>query len=247
MPRGSRKHVLDWTGDPRFLLELLALVRPVGCCVTADSVFQPMGPGFPVEARLETFGPRAMPTSPAVWKELSSWWLAHGGNTPNWDIALSCSIEHKPGLILVEAKANYPELGELGKRLKDDASTESRENHDRICRAIDQARIALEPHAPGISISCDKHYQLSNRIAFAWWLASHGIPTVLLYLGFTGDADIANVGEPFPDDRSWQDGFRKHFEAVCPPAVLDRRLELASPMWILSRSRSVPAISSAQQ
>jgi hypothetical protein len=147
----------------------------------------------------------------------------------------------------VEAKANHPELDELGKRLKDDASAGSRENHDRICKAIEQARAALEPQAPGISISCDKHYQLSNRIAFAWWLASHGIPTVLLYLGFTGDADIATVGKPFADDRSWQAAFGKHLEAVCPPSVLDRRLELAAPMWILSRSRPVLATSSESE
>ncbi len=43
---------------------------------------------------------------------LRKWWLVHerGANTPNWDIAAGCEIEGKTGVILVEAKANVPEL-----------------------------------------------------------------------------------------------------------------------------------------
>ena len=115
MPRGSRKHVLDWTDQPRFLPELLGLVRPVSCKVNADSIWQPLGNEAPSEAQLEQFGPRAYPKHPA-WPVLTTWWLRHarGAKTPNWDIALSCEVEGQPGLILVEAKANIPELSEAG-------------------------------------------------------------------------------------------------------------------------------------
>lgn len=243
MPRGSRKHVLDWTDGPRFIPEILGLARPAECRVTADSHWMPMGAANAQEARLETFGRRVMANHPA-WPALRSWWLRHpnGANTPNWDIALSCDIDCTPGLVLVEAKANLPELGEAGKRSESDASSKSADNHDQIAQAIEEARTALAPLLPGISISRDKHYQLSNRVAFAWKLASLGIPTVVIYLGFTGDTDIANVGAPFADDADWQKQFRAHFGGVCPLLALDRRWDVGpASFWLLSRSRAVQA------
>ena len=35
------------------------------------------------------------------------WWLAVASNntrTPNWDIVTTCTIEGKPGIVLIEAK-----------------------------------------------------------------------------------------------------------------------------------------------
>lgn len=239
MYRGSRKHVLDWTDQHRFLPELLQLVKPVSCRVTADSIWQPMGTDAPDEARLEQFGPHALPSSPA-WPTISNWWLKHarGANTPNWDIALSCEVEGAPGLILVEAKANVPELTEAGKPADEAASKNSKENHNQIASAIDEARRSLMSALPGISIGRDSHYQLSNRIAFAWRLASLGIPTILLYLGFTGDTGIADVGTPFADDAHWQSVFQQHLAAVCPLSVLSAPIDVGpAPFWVLSRSR----------
>ena len=245
MHRGSRKHVLDWVDQPRFLHELLQLVQPIACRVTADSVWQPLGKQTPTEARLESFGPRALPDHPA-WPALSAWWLRHsrGANTPNWDIALSCDVEGQPGLILVEAKANVPELSDAGKRADVGASPNSRENHSRIGEAIDEARAALSPLLPGISIGRDRHYQLSNRIAFAWRLASLGVPTVLVYLGFTGDAGIRDVGLPFADDAHWQGVLRTHLQPICPPSVFDGPVDVGSAkFWLLARSRAVLSVS----
>jgi hypothetical protein len=245
MPRGSRKHVLDWTDQPRFLPELLQLVRPVSCKITAESIWQPLGTKAPSEARLEQFGPRAYPEHPA-WPVLTAWWLrnARGANTPNWDIALSCDVEGQPGLILVEAKANVPELSEAGKWEDEKASPNSEENRKHIGKAIDEARVALNPVLPGISIGRDRHYQLSNRIAFAWRLASLGIPTVLVYLGFTGDTGISDVGTPFTDDVHWQTTVRQHVSGVCPSTVFDNPVDVGpASFWLLSRSRPVISIS----
>ena len=36
-----------------------------------------------------------------------------------------------------------------------------------------------------VCISHESHYQLANRLAFACKITSLGIPTVLVYLGFT--------------------------------------------------------------
>ncbi len=249
MTRGSRKHVLDWTALPRFPDELIELARPVSCRVTPDSIWQPMGHHAPREARVEQFGPRAYPGHPA-WPAISSWWLKHarGANTPNWDIALSCEVEGRPGLILVEAKANVPELGKAGKRADPKASVNSTENHEHIKSAIETARNALMSLLPGISIASDKHYQLSNRIAFAWKLASEGIPTVLIYLGFTGDQGIADAGKPFADDADWQSMFKTHLSAVCPPSVLDAPVNTgASRFWVLARSLPASSQSPSKQ
>jgi hypothetical protein len=107
--------VLDWTDRPQFSVELLQLVAPVDCRLTARSQWMPQGYRSPDEARLETFGPKVVPET-ETWSNLRTWWLAHerGANTPNWDIAASCEIDEKPGLILIEAKANLPELSIAG-------------------------------------------------------------------------------------------------------------------------------------
>jgi hypothetical protein len=241
--RGSRKHVLDWTSRTEVVNEILQLAKPVECRATSVSRWMPKGHAEPDEARLERFGPRCLPDHPA-WAELQSWWLRHtrGANTPNWDLALQCDVEGSPGLILVEAKANVPELSSLGKPQSDTASPNSRENHEQIGAAIAQVAAEMSVLIPGLAIHRDHSYQLSNRIAFAWKLASLGIPTVLIYLGFVGDEGIRDAGEPFRSEAHWDTIFREHLAAVCPnpTAILEQRLATrAAPMWLLSRSRPV--------
>jgi hypothetical protein len=182
-----------------------------------------------------------MPGHPA-WPRIRSWWLKHeaGANTPNWDIALSCDVEGNAGLILVEAKANCPELSGAGKRQAEHASADSEENHKQIAAAIEEARSHLAVDYPEIFISAASHYQLSNRVAFAWKLATLGIPVVLMYLGFCGDTGIANIGDPFQDEPHWKRIFQKHVSAVWPGAVYDTPLRTGgAPFWFLARSRPV--------
>jgi hypothetical protein len=248
MHRGSRKHILDWVSQPRFLPELLALAEPARCRVSATSQWRPLGGDQIAEARLESFGPTVMPDH-AAWPALQRWWLEHpaGANTPNWDVALSCEVDGRPGLVLVEAKANVPELSRAGKSLPLDASDASKANHNRIGLAIAEARDALAPTLPGIAIDRDTHYQLSNRLAFAWKLASLGIPTVLIYLGFTGDDGIRDAGEPFADDAHWQGAFDRYVREVWPNPILDQAIPVGTEaFWVLSRSRPVLETSPAR-
>jgi hypothetical protein len=241
MFRGSRKHVLDWTDRPQFAVELLQLVAPVDCRLTARSQWMPQGYRSPDEARLETFGPRVLPET-KTWANLRKWWLAHerGANTPNWDIAAACEIDGEPGLVLVEAKANVPELSTAGKPTDADVSAASAENHERIGLAIGEACTALQRVASSTSISRDSHYQLSNRVAFAWKLASAGVPTVLVYLGFWGDDGIADAGAPFRSAAHWETVFAEYACAVAPKELFEYRLDCgAAPMWLLVRSRQV--------
>jgi hypothetical protein len=248
MFRGSRKHILDWTDQPDFSVELLKLIAPVDAKITAKSLWMPGGHNAPMEARLETFGFRAIPDE-KVWKKLSEWWHCHpeGANTPNWDLALGAEIEGKPGLILVEAKANVPELSTAGKKLdrnlsrrSQDSQIKSKDNHERIGEAIEEACTNLGVAYPGIRIRRDSHYQLSNRVAFLWRLASLGIPTVLVYLGFYGDVGIADVGEPFRDLAHWKRAFADYARPVLPEEFLERRIQIGeAPAWLLVRAKQV--------
>lgn len=241
MYRGSRKHILDWTSRPTFITEILRLADPIRCSVNSASEWQPRGYQFPNEARLDSFGPRVYPDHPA-WSSLTSWWLKHarGANTPNWDVALSCEVEGRPGLILVEAKANVPELSGSGKSFDSKSSQSSQENHDQIKLAINEARQALASTFPAITIDRDKHYQLSNRISFAWKLASSGIPVVLIYLGFIGDEGISDVGLPFATSEHWESVFDEYMRGVCPDPMLDHPIDCGEAcFWVLSRTLPV--------
>jgi hypothetical protein len=197
------------------------------------------------EARLDTFGPSVLPESD-VWTTLRSWWLVHerGANTPNWDIAVGCEVDDRPGFVLVEAKANVQELSLGGKSLDAGASGRSAENHNQIGRAITEACVELQRISARTAISRDSHYQLSNRVAFSWKLASLGIPTVLVYLGFIGDEGIVDAGVPFTDSAHWKTAFAEYAHAVVPEALFERRIECgAAPTWFLVRSRQVLDVS----
>lgn len=241
MYRGSKKHVLDWTSRPEFVVEVLQLIAPIECRISAHSQWLPRGYVRPDEAVLGTFGPKVM-ARPELWDTLRSWWLASEkrANTPNWDIAVSCEIEGVAGLVLVEAKANLPELGHAGKTLDSKPSAASEANHHRIGVAIQEACTALRDCDRGVAISRDSHYQLSNRIAFTWKLASLGVPTVLVYLGFCGDNGIADVGAPFKDDTHWRTCFAEYARPVAPMTLFEHRIDCGSaPAWFLVRSRAV--------
>jgi len=245
MYRGSRKHVLDWTDQPDFIVQLLDTILPVRAAVTAGGLWMPRGYRFPDEARLESFGPHFLKEHPA-WPTLRRWWLCHerGANTPNWDLAVGCQIEGRPGLVLVEAKANELELKSEGKPLEKDASRNSQENHAQIKAAIAEASGVLNERGIPNKIDRDTHYQLSNRIAFTWKLASLGIPTVLVYLGFVGDSGIEDVSPAFASLQHWTGSFRSYASEIAPETMFERRLEMgAAPAWCLVRSRPVIEIS----
>ncbi len=253
--RGNRLHVLDWTGSELVREELAALLLPLSGSIEATAPFMPAGHGRVEEARLESFGPRAFQNHPA-WAALQSWWLCHpsGANTPNWDMATVCTLGATRALLLVEAKANVPELSESGKvlrgrltdvrdvygrRMRNDPSDNARENHERIGEAVREANDAWSALDARVRLSAAHSYQLANRLAFTWKLATLGIPTVLLYLGFTGDEGIAH---PFTDASHWEREFAAHANTLLPVELREKELDFggsAAPAWVLCRSRPV--------
>ena len=76
-------------------------------------------------------------------RALKDWWLSvpRGANPPNWDIASTCTIGRKRGLLLIEAKAHETELSEAGKAEPD--TLNSNKNHQHIGNAIEQANAGL--------------------------------------------------------------------------------------------------------
>ena len=156
--------------------------------VSSDDCWMPEGFCRTQEAELDK-AIRLLPRQ-GERDKLRSWWLvvsSRNTRTPNWDIASTCTIDGRKGLILVEAKAHdtelYNETG--GKSLDVSATANSRRNHAKIGKAIDEANVGLaDQTGRRWSLSRDNRYQMSNRFAWSWKIAELGYPVVLIYLGF---------------------------------------------------------------
>jgi hypothetical protein len=162
--------------------------------------------------------------------EVTNWWLSvrRLSNTPNWDIASTCMIGGKAGLLLFEAKAHCAELKQEGKTLGKRPSDGSKDNHDHIGLAISEASAGLEDTMSGWKLSCDSHYQLANRFAWAWKLASIGIPVVLVYLGFLGAKEMSDLGEPFHDCADWSRVVLEYSRNIVPEGAWGAELRIGS-------------------
>ena len=247
---GSRMHVLDWIGScgRSFLGSLNELVRPSGAVVGAKDFWLPQSRAKHHEALL------SKPCMPLIGEDLSetlrSWWLAVDrprANEPNWDLAATALFRGRlKGLVLVEAKAHEEELRRevKPKRLRADASDNSRRNHAQIGKRIGEACDALGGSDMGVNIARDSHYQFSNRIAFAWKLAKEGVPVVLIYLGFTGDEGIIDQSPCIRDDAHWRDLMNDHTDEVYPASLLEQEIPCGNAsMWVLIRTLNVVRMS----
>jgi hypothetical protein len=211
------------------------LIAPWGT-VSSEDKWMPQGFADIEEAQLHN-ATRLLPKD--VCSDLQSWWMAVRATTPNWDIASTCTIGDKKGLLLVEAKAHDEELigEEVGKRLDKSASDGTLKNHAHIENAIDQANTALNAVVPGWNLSCDSHYQMSNRFAWSWKLTELGFPVILVYLGFKYAAEMSDRGNPFIDHMDWKNLVIAHSKPLFPPHIWDNK-------WILHGQAFIPLIRS---
>lgn len=212
---GSRKHVLDLLDSGQFAGTMSNLLGPHGIHVSVNDVHMPLGHAEPEEWTLRRFCSEHC-RGHFDFARFDVWWVPDRYRNPQWDLLCTCSLGSKPGLLLVEAKANDQEMDWKGKPLAHNASPQSRANHDIIGRCIDEANTALNQRLPGFAISRDTHYQLSNRMASAWMLAECGLPVALLYLGFLGDEGIRDAGEPIKDRDHWQRLMGAYLQGVIP-------------------------------
>lgn len=244
--RGSkpRCHLLTHGSPDAAAARLTALAAPYAI-VSASDRWMPQGFENTDEAML----PEAETLLPAdVRCELRRWWLAVASNnarTPNWDVASTCTIEGKAGILLIEAKAHDKELikEETGrKNIEAPVSGSARRNLLRIDWAIRDASVALS-EATGLpwALSRDWNYQMSNRFAWAWKLTDLGIPVALVYLGFLCATEMSDRGKPLADAADWQRLVKNHSRPLFPEAVWDRRWTCGGQLLIpLIRSIEIP-------
>lgn len=169
--------------------------------------------------------------------------MEHGGKTISVDFSKNANLEEIRHLVKNRFDKNSlklalttPELKELmcalaERSLLDDKLLKSfldkLRHHDKIGDAISEARGALSNFCSNIAISREDHYQLSNRIAYTWRLASLGIPTILLYLGFTNDPAWISARDHFDSKQQWHDAIQGYFAEVGAEDLLrQRRIQL---------------------
>jgi hypothetical protein len=179
---------------------------------------------------------------------LRDWWLAiprGKTTTPNIDLASTCLVQGKEGLLLVEAKAHDYELRKekVGKKLAKDYSHDSRTNHEHIALAIGAANTSLSGDTKLTwSLSRDSHYQMSNRFAWAWKLTELGIPVILVYLGFTGCEEMreGKHQRPIASQEEWAEMVRVHSRSLFPDEVWNRA-------WHVHGQSFIPLIRTTDQ
>lgn len=224
----SRKHVLDWVSMDQvdFLESLNDILEPTDVRVTPEDRWMPRGFSESEEARIGDLDNGWI--APEIRNAIADWWLIHRerANTPNWDLLATCRVGDRRGLVMVEAKAHRNELKCAGKSLGANASQKSRENHSRIGAAIQEARYGLNSVPwSGFQITRDSNYQLANRIAFGWKLATLGVPTVLVYLGFLGDTGIPDTERPFMSADEWISAMTEYANNVLPDDYVKLAIE----------------------
>jgi len=230
--RGSkpRCHLLTHGSPDAVAARLTALIAPFAVVAPTDS-WMPQGFEDTDEATLPE-AERLLP--PEVRLELKRWWLTVATNntrTPNWDVAGTCTIEGRTGIVLIEAKAHAQELIKEGtgrKNIEAPVSGSARRNLLRIDWAVRDASAALSEET-GLTwaLSRDWNYQMSNRFAWAWKLTELGIPVILVYLGFLKAYDMSKPGEvPFADAGTWEALVRSHSAPLFPGEVWNRPMSV---------------------
>ncbi len=234
--KGSQRYMLELIGLPDFPHKINSLIQEAGAIITKDDHWLPIGLSDPKEAELKSFLKHNWNAD--LGNEITNWWLAvvnANSRTPNWDFISTCNIDGQKGILLVEGKAHWGELDDEshGKILKKDASENSIKNHRKIGAAINEAKEEINKRFPEVSISRDNCYQLSNRVAHAWWLANQGIPVVLLYLGFL-DVEEMNYGgrEIFRTPESWNECFLNHAGRVGVDDIVDQWVDCGKSKFI---------------
>lgn len=112
-------------------------------------------------------------------QQLVGFWPRFG---PYWDaLATAAGNNHEQGVILLEAKSHFNELGK-----PDSACGAKGKGLKKI-----ESSLSIVKSALGVNIDCSwlgKYYQYANRIAHLYWLnVAEQIPTWMVLLYFIGD------------------------------------------------------------
>ncbi len=240
--RGSRPRCVllcDGSAD-QVARRLTDVVRRPEVEISAQDRWQPQGTGDAREVELDKASEGCAVVLPRVMRlQLRKWWLTEGGGrsrTPSWDIASTCTVSGRKGLLLVEAKAHAKEL------TKGDKCVAGPANRKRIEGALAQANTGLR-NATGGSwrLSVEHRYQIANRFAWSWKLAQLGVPVVLLYLGFLNAVEMEDRGSPFGSGDEWRDTLLEYCRGAIDPACWEMMLNVeGTSLLALIRSDAQP-------
>jgi len=234
--KGSKKCVLDLVQTNSYISTINTLIKSSNAIVSEYDNWNPKSTHLKNEAELKDF--LKYNFAPQLGIDIQNWWLKvkHSkASTPNWDLISTCTLNNEKGILLVEAKAHWNELENesKGKKPKSNASINSTLNHQQIGIAISQANSEINKVISNVSISRDKCYQLSNRVAHSWWLANQGIPVVLMYLGFLNCNDMNNgKNRLFTNDKNWQTCFNIHANQVGVDCIIDKWVDCGKSKFI---------------
>lgn len=222
--KGSKKHILELIDSNDFITTMNSILNPYDAVFIDTKMMQPKGKKDEKECGLQSFinNNKLTERFPTLTDfDFNTWWKPSGGKAPTWDMISLCQLNGKEAILLVEAKAHKSEFNRSGKRqLKENASEGSKINHSNIETRIKEACDNLNTKNNGFKISIAKHYQLSNRVAFAWQLQQLNVPVVLLYLGFTGDDYFKT--DFFEDHTHWEEEFTKYIKDVIPVNFINK-------------------------
>ena len=202
--------------------------------MSADDHWMPEGFDQSEEAQLHQ-ALRLLP--PQDCEALGDWWLAvrsDDSQTPNWDIASTCTVGGYKGLLLVEAKAHTRELKER------DRVGGSLRNRTRIAECIEETNAELaEQTGLHWALSHEHRYQMANRFAWSWKLTELGYPVILVYLGFLRAEEMRRGREqtPFDSHAEWEGLVKAHSRLLFPEGVWDRQ-------WVIHGQPFVPRVCS---
>ena len=213
--RGSKPRCHWLTHGPAadVAMRLTTLASP-WAVVSAGDQWMPKGFAEPAEAQLHD-AHRLI--DPALAGTLGQWWL--GGirrerRTPNFDIASTCTIEGRRGLLLVEAKAHHVELSKesAGRSLGPKPSDSRIASHDSIGKAIDQA-------AQGLSKDTGLDCRLSRDRCYLWCSST-----------WAHADEMADRGQPLDSHADWEQAVRQHSAAPwAPPSAHQLRADCPPP------------------
>ena len=223
---GSRMRCLLLTNQPPPVVaeHLTELVEPFAVVDAECDRWAPSGFSDPAEVELDKAGDFL---SGSQREAMETWWLAvtRRARTPTWDIVSSCTVEGRRGLMLVEAKAHVAEMAGEGKPVP--KTTNGLNNHNRTAAAIAEANRELNTVLPGFALSNDSHYQLCNRFAWSWKIASMGVPVVLVYLGFLNAGDMTYRGlKTLGSAPEWESAVHHYADGIVPESAWERRLDI---------------------
>lgn len=228
--KGSRYRCLRVTHLPKekvveFFNSLVSPFAEVG--EGKNAMYMPEGFCKPDEAKLyKTCGF----LTDTQCETITKWWLddSKGANIPNWDIISKCTIGGRDGLVLVEAKAHKSELN------RNDCCKAGEKNCKQINAAIEKASKGL---GDGWNLSTKTHYQLSNRFAWAWKIASMGVPVVLVYLGFLNAQEMGD--DYFKSHDDWRNYLLEYSKKHVPNSAWGHPAAGGTPLIPLIRSAEV--------